>query len=116
MRVSSMAPSIARLSGVHNPAGSPVPPALRRGISPCAESRYDPGTPAGTNPRATLEGGNMRFVSRATTRMAGTIAILLAAAALDPTGAHAQQPLTKVTVALSGDGLQFSLHHLALGG
>ena len=31
-------------------------------------------------------------------------------------GAQAQKPLTKATVALGGDGLQFSLQHLALGG
>jgi NitT/TauT family transport system substrate-binding protein len=49
----------------------------------------------------------MRFVTRA----AAAAVVLLAAS-----GAQAQQPLTKVTVALGGDGLQFALHHLALGG
>ena len=49
---------------------------------------------------------------RLVTRVVTAAAIVLLAAA----GAQAQQPLTKVTVALGGDGLQFTLHHLALGG
>lgn len=48
-------------------------------------------------------------------RAAATAAVLLAAPQFVSPAAQAQ-PLTKATVALGGDGLQFSLHHLALGG
>lgn len=52
----------------------------------------------------------MTFRDRAIYAAAAALVVLAAGSA------QAQKPLTKATVALGGDGLQFSLQHLALGG